>query len=659
VTIHPPKRHLGVFAACLASAALAACSTAAPGGGPKVIDFKGRTTPLDALGDAEPSDGTNPGDASRAHADQLGVGGDGETADGAGAADGQQADSAGGDGSTADGAAADGAAADGGVGDGGGDSAGGDAKGDGGGVKDSGIACVKETCNGADDDCDGETDEDLGVLTCGAGGCKAVVAACFGGKANACVPGLPGAELCNGVDDDCDGKTDEDMGLLQCGTGACQATSVACVNGKPNPCLPGKPATEACNGVDDDCDGKTDETGASCPQPGAVCKKSKCVLDCTAKDAPPCPAGTVCTVGQDNPGACVDPKKAKCVITGPKVACGKQTCGPGSLCHAQLQQCVADLPCLAVKCSAGGCHGTACGCKRPPPVCQAAPLKALNQSGFIFGLVDFDMDLQCAAWAVTVISGPDYLRRVAPDGKLKSITGVTNLNMGEVAALQGIGSVFGGNLSQVALTYNCCAGCGCQSNTPQGVAWYDQQAGKLPMMIPTLKYSKGPGPFKSVYLDTGPNGLTWGLAEQLYVGNVDVNGDMHTIDLATKTKKKLTLLPARVYASAPFDGSRLLVALADKSIRLVHIVDGKFSSWGQAAKDITALARDPWSGVVYVGLHGGEIRTYNSVGKDQGVFATGKASGRIAVAGDNHLYHLNVAPVANASVQRFKLAETP
>ncbi|MBI5491048.1 MAG: VCBS repeat-containing protein [Deltaproteobacteria bacterium] len=75
------------------------------------------------------------------------------------------------------------------------------------------IGCVPaaETCNGADDDCDGETDE--GGVCC-----------------------VPAAETCNGVDDDCDGETDEGLG--------CCAT-----------------APETCNGVDDDCDGETDEGG--------------------------------------------------------------------------------------------------------------------------------------------------------------------------------------------------------------------------------------------------------------------------------------------------------------------------------------------------------------------------------------------------------------
>ena len=72
----------------------------------------------------------------------------------------------------------------------------------------AGRACrpEMEVCNGSDDDCDGEIDEDAS------------------------------AELCNGSDDDCDGMVDEHA------------------------------AAETCNGLDDDCDGSADE-GLACEPP--------------------------------------------------------------------------------------------------------------------------------------------------------------------------------------------------------------------------------------------------------------------------------------------------------------------------------------------------------------------------------------------------------
>ena len=185
-------------------------------------------------------------------------------------------------------------------------------------------------------------------------------------------------------------------------------------------------------GIDDDCDGSTDGPTATCPKPGVPCVAGKCVDNCAIKGAAACPAGTVCNVSETKYGQCVKPTDG-CVITGETVKCGLWTCGPGTECHPQLKECVAALPCFNSQCKDGYCAGASCPCQRGPKTCTPAPLAKLNQAGFVGGLVDLDMDLQCGAWGVTVISGPDYLRYVAPDGTLKAVAGVTNLNMGEVA----------------------------------------------------------------------------------------------------------------------------------------------------------------------------------------------------------------------------------
>ncbi len=68
-----------------------------------------------------------------------------------------------------------------------------------------------EECNGLDDDCDGEVDQDLGATTCGEGVCNHEVPNCAGGAPQECDP-FEGVveEWCNGEDDDCDGDLDGD-----------------------------------------------------------------------------------------------------------------------------------------------------------------------------------------------------------------------------------------------------------------------------------------------------------------------------------------------------------------------------------------------------------------------------------------------------------------
>src|SRR6185295_5987108 len=48
-----------------------------------------------------------------------------------------------------------------------------------------------------------------GNATCGLGACARSVPACTNGVAGVCTPGSPSAETCNGVDDDCDGQIDD------------------------------------------------------------------------------------------------------------------------------------------------------------------------------------------------------------------------------------------------------------------------------------------------------------------------------------------------------------------------------------------------------------------------------------------------------------------
>ena len=133
-------------------------------------------------------------------------------------------------------------------------------------------AATDATCNNVDEDCDGQTDDDVGTreTTCGKGACAATGhERCTAGQlVDDCAAGTPAATdgNCDGVDDDCDDQTDEDYAPVAttCGTGACAATGMtSCAGGHlGDSChvgaqLAGSDMT--CNKIDDDCDGKTDE----------------------------------------------------------------------------------------------------------------------------------------------------------------------------------------------------------------------------------------------------------------------------------------------------------------------------------------------------------------------------------------------------------------
>ena len=137
-----------------------------------------------------------------------------------------------------------------------------------------------ESCDGVDNNCDGQVDNGLnlgdacsvGVGVCAAGG----VLACDGAGGVACTAtaGQPTVEICDGVDNDCDGQIDNGLGLgTACaeGVGACRQAGVR-VCGPDNAVVCGAqplpPQAERCDGIDNNCDGQVDEGN---PGAGAAC----------------------------------------------------------------------------------------------------------------------------------------------------------------------------------------------------------------------------------------------------------------------------------------------------------------------------------------------------------------------------------------------------
>ncbi|MBM4397429.1 MAG: putative metal-binding motif-containing protein, partial [Deltaproteobacteria bacterium] len=140
-----------------------------------------------------------------------------------------------------------------------------------------------ETCDGRDEDCDGETDEGTAGGACATanewGTCPGELACTDDGIA--CLGPVPAPEQCNGLDDDCDGETDPE-GADGCalrhadldgdgfgaGPGRClcgprpgyTTVDASDCDDADEAAFPGAP--ETCDGSDDDCDGQADEEGA-------------------------------------------------------------------------------------------------------------------------------------------------------------------------------------------------------------------------------------------------------------------------------------------------------------------------------------------------------------------------------------------------------------
>lgn len=248
------------------------------------------------------------------------------------------------------------------------------------------VASTDPTCDGVDDDCSGQNDEDyVSVGTnCGTGACRVhgTTSCVHGVVSDSCTAGTPAAAdtTCNGVDDDCNGSNDEDFVATpsSCGVGGCGRTGmVTCQGGVlVNSCAQGAPAANdaTCNGSDDDCDGLADDDYVPsatacglgvCASTGTVECLAGTTVDLCVPGSPqasdPCGGGDEDCDGLTDEDCCVP---ATCA--GAEASCGLTGDGCGGV--LDCGSCAAPETC------GGGGVSNVCGVPNlPPPTSDVAP----------------------------------------------------------------------------------------------------------------------------------------------------------------------------------------------------------------------------------------------------------------------------------------------
>jgi len=137
------------------------------------------------------------------------------------------------------------------------------------------VGPTDEFCDGKDNDCDGTVDN-IPQIECyegppgtlGIGMCRSGFIGCENGQLAGCVGQvIPHFEDCDGRDNDCDGEVDEDA-IRVCYSGPPETRNVGECKTGTQPCEAGLfgacagevlPQAELCDEKDNDCDGEVDE----------------------------------------------------------------------------------------------------------------------------------------------------------------------------------------------------------------------------------------------------------------------------------------------------------------------------------------------------------------------------------------------------------------
>ena len=537
---------------------------------------------------------------------------------------------------------------------------------------DDGAAAVNpsatEVCNTIDDDCDAAIDEDdaadagawyadsdgdcfgdadVAQLACEAPeGTVADASDCDDGE-TAVNPDA--AEVCDGQDNNCDGAIDEASAADAAtwysdadedGFGDASAPLVACDQpagavADSQDCDDGlaavnPDATELCDGQDNDCDGDTDEPDAadaatwySDDDGDGYGDGGAPVLGCDA------PTGTVADATDcDDSDVSVNPGEAEVYYDGVDADCDEASDydadGDGD--DAELYG--------GGDCDdgdAGAYTGLNC---RPDPGCVSVSLTTLASKDPSGGS-DLVFDDSCAAYVSSLISGTDYVYKIAADGTATVITGYSNYNI-PAMTLSPAG--------KVVVSHN--------DNSTNAVG--QQGSGTTISNLVTGTFSSGSS-WANSYMNYCSSSIAVDDANCAWTPNFSGKGTLVCANLSTGAKSTLLTLSDRiegVYVGP--DGG--LYASAGKVLYTVDTSAATSVALYTASATILDLVVD-YNGDVYLETTGNEILRYDASSATASVYDTVSGDGKLAISPDGRLVRLILNPPSAATYEEWTLGD--
>jgi hypothetical protein len=196
----------------------------------------------------------------------------------------------------------------------------------------------------------------------------------------------PEAEVCNGFDDDCNGQTDEDLGETACMVGGRSVPSLGCVDGRVV-CPVESCAGRACGRDLSGASCGTCEFGTACTPDGRClapeCNGRHCGTDRNGIECGVCPRGERCA----NTGRCVS---EACGPASLSVYCTSEGqppwwCPTGSTCNPQNRGCPCAVTTFPLTCegqlATGGTLRTDLACSRGGAFCGRGAIRCASGGG--------------------------------------------------------------------------------------------------------------------------------------------------------------------------------------------------------------------------------------------------------------------------------------